>query len=639
MAPGAAPDSLADALCGRVLTERYRIDRVLGEGGMALVFEGHHLGLDRAIAVKVLKPEFVAEPQVLARFDREARAVSRLEHPGIVRMFDVGTAELDDVGSPIAFLVMERLHGQELSDVLREDGPAKPDLALAWLEEMLAAIDHAHGRGIVHRDLKPENVFVCDAEDGGRTLKLVDFGIAKMVEADGATPLTQVGMIFGTPGYMSPEQATGMPVDARTDLYSVGILFYEMLSGRVPFVAPDMMQVLRMHVQEPPPPLPVAEPIADLLARLLAKEPEGRYPSAAAALEAVQVARASLSAPPPAKPTVPRIELAQPEPEPEAVALEVSASPAPAPARSRGGMVALVASGVLLAGVGVAIAMREPEPEVAEAPAEEAPQEAEPTPSTAAVAKPPWRAPEAALAEVDVSLKAGKRVEARKLLTPLLAAYPNDPDVVWRAALAEGRPERHSERRAEQMLAAIELDPERLEDPEAQVVVLRELSRPTVPEALLDLVVDHGTPIADAWVRALLGRTRHALPHAQRHRLQAAAPAASEAWSRAAHLCLDLWQAPTTPEPCATYEATLEAMAASPAADYRKSLVSAPLPSPGPQEEPEACEGLEAQRDAVLEGLGDDAPGDPEFVPEDFVGKVKARPKKRRRKRLRDLFR
>lgn len=234
-----------------MLAERYRVDRVLGEGGMALVFEGHHLGLDRPIAIKVLKPAFVAEPQVRVRFEREARAVSRLEHPGIVQMYDVGTTELQPLLPPIAYLVMERLRGQELSDLLT--APLPPEEALRNLEAVLNAVEHAHSRGIVHRDLKPDNIFVCETAAGPQ-LKLVDFGIAKMVESSGAAPLTQMGMIFGTPPYMSPEQATGMPVDGRTDLYSAGIIFYEMLAGRLPFIADDMMKVLRMQVNASPPP-------------------------------------------------------------------------------------------------------------------------------------------------------------------------------------------------------------------------------------------------------------------------------------------------------------------------------------------------------------------------------------------------
>jgi serine/threonine-protein kinase len=620
---------------GVVLAGRYRVDSVLGEGGMALVFEGHHLGLDRAIAVKVLKPEFVSDRQILARFEREARAVSRLEHPGIVRMLDVGTADVPGIDTPLAFLVMERLRGAELSDVLRKEGPAAAPQALAWLEEMLGAIGHAHGRGIVHRDLKPENVFVCEPEEEGPpVLKLVDFGIAKMVESSGGA-LTQVGMIFGTPGYMSPEQATGMPVDARTDLYSVGVMFYEMLSGRVPFAADDVMEVLRMHVREEPPSLPVAPAVAEILSRLLAKAPEDRYENALAALEAARAARATFAkAMAPVSPTVPRLDV----PAADAPVLPQPASVGGHAEPARRGVIAITACVVALVGVGALALLRGDDTEAERAPVVEAVEPGD-SPRTdvpsAAVAR-PWKAAHEALAEVDDALEAGNRGRARTLLGPLLASYPNDPAVVWRAALAEGRPERASERRAELMLSAIELDPEHMESSDAQALILRELARAEVPVALVDLALDHGAPIEAAWIRALLGRTRNALPYEQRHRLFARA-ASSDAWSPNEHLCLDLWQASDAPSPCETFSRALDAMEDAPSADFRRSLQSAPVPSPGPSEDASACEDLADRRDALREAqrgaLGDDT-----FVPADFATKARSK-RKRRRTRLRDLYR
>ena len=659
------PATLATLMPGRVLAERYRVDGMLGEGGMAVVFEGHHLGLDRAIAIKVLKPEFVAAPQVLARFEQEARAVSRLEHPGIVKMFDVGTAELPGMLTPIAYLVMERLRGAELSDVLRKDAPIPPLQALDWLEDLLAAIGHAHAREVVHRDLKPENIFINETPEG-RVLKLVDFGIAKLVQPSGAAPLTQMGMIFGTPSYMSPEQATGLPVDARTDLYSAGIIFYEMLSGRVPFDAPDMMEMLRKQVKDPPPPLPVAPVVGEVLSRLLAKAPEHRYADAAEALRAVKAAKRALGGPArvPMAPTIPQLEVGTPVDAstrvPGSTATLAPEAPRPAldhrrptpsgTARTVGlaaagsltlGLVLWAASGGSEAGSEAgavadtgAVAPGGEVPHAtaaavgAEEPAGEFPM---PLPFTTPTAS------DEALAPVDAALKAGKRPEARALLAQLLADFPKDPDVLWRAGLAEGTRDEASARRAEFMRDAIDVAPSRLDDAEVAVLVLQELARPEVPEPFIDLVVRHGEPIEAGWTKALLGRPSSALPYAQRTRLlEVAEP--SDTWSPAVQRCLDLWQASTTDRPCTVYGETLDAMRDTPSASYRRTLEHAAIPTdPGAQESAEACEDLKARRDALLEALAD-APGEGGYVPDDFASKATKKRGGRRRGPLGRLF-
>jgi len=675
--PPSPPASLEEAVTGVVLADRYRIDGVLGEGGMALVFHGHHLGLDRAIAVKVLKPEFVADSQVRARFEQEARAVSRLEHVGIVKMYDVGTAEVPRLDTPVAFLVMERLRGVELSDLLREDGPAPADVALGWLEEMLAAIAHAHARGVVHRDLKPENVFACEMPEGGRVLKLVDFGIAKMVQPSGDAPLTQMGMIFGTPSYMSPEQATGHPVDGRTDLYSAGIILFEMLSGVVPFAAKDVMEVLRQHVREPPPKLPVAEPVSRVLGRLLAKSPDDRYEDAAAALEAVREARAELRGP---KEAV----LASPAPSTTAsaaidtpTAVEVHATMA-APSADVNPTARAVAP--TAAGIPGPVAATRARLEVSEDPQPAAP--ARPgmplgmprrlvvgiaigaatllgflaarslwssTASSgvleAAVALParPSRAGADALEAIDAKLAVEARVKARGLLAPLLEAFPDDPAVLWRAALAEGKRGRYSQPRAELLLQTLQLDPGRIEDPNVQAFIVGELERSVVPDALVGLVLEYGDPMLEDWTRALLGSRRIALPHEQRERLVTALRDSEEAtgtWDPIEHRCLDLWQAGTTERPCALYASTLDAMEADPSASYRKTVAGAEIPAAGAEESEAECADLEARRDAVLLALEGAEEGQATFVPRGYAGRAKTPKKKSKRKfRFGGLFR
>ena len=182
---------------GSTLVGRYEVGKLLGEGAMGAVFRGHHRALSRDVAIKVLRPEFTQHRQIAARFEREAKVVSMLSHPGIVRVFDFGPEPVSALGRPIVFIVMELLDGQELKAVLGK--PIDPQLALRRTEQMLEGIAHAHERGVVHRDLKPENVYVTTEPDGSEQLKLVDFGIAKLLETGGPA-LTQMGMVFGTPG-------------------------------------------------------------------------------------------------------------------------------------------------------------------------------------------------------------------------------------------------------------------------------------------------------------------------------------------------------------------------------------------------------------------------------------------------------
>jgi hypothetical protein len=650
MSPNATP-TLGSLLTDTVLAERYRVDGILGEGGMAVVFEGHHLGLDRPIAIKVLKPEFMSTPQVLARFEQEARAVSRLEHAGIVRMFDVGTAEVPGAPGPLAFLVMERLHGAELSDVLAADGPPPIPTTLAWIETLLEAIAHAHSREIVHRDLKPENIFVCRTPEGSRSLKLVDFGIAKMVQPEGAAPLTQLGMVFGTPLYMSPEQATGLAVDARTDLYSVGIILYELLSGHVPFNSPEMMEILRMQVKDAPAPLPVPTEVSELLDRLLAKDPDDRFPHANAAIEAVKAAREALEAPrAPMAPTLPRVEpaaepltspTAQDQPttvppaSPPVVAEPVQdAGPSPRRVPPAVAIGAAAAGALVLVLAGWAV-LREGDPAETNDSATTPAAVAAPAPAQAPVSPAPTVSPDA-LQAVDDALQAGERGQASTLVKTLLLAHPDNADVLWRVGLTTGDPARHSKERASYFLEAIRSDPERIKNGSVQAVLLKDLARKTVPDALIDLVVEHGEPIEAVWTKALLGRKKGALPPAQRARLIAATDP-GETWSLEEQRCLDLWQALDTARPCTTYDETLDAMEAAPSADYLRTVKYAPVPTVAGDDDPAgACKGLEARRDAVAGALSG-AKGNGRFVPADFVDQV-PKQKSKRRKPLQRIF-
>ncbi len=272
---------------GRLLGGRYRLGRRLGAGAMGAVYRAHHEVLARPVAVKVLRPELAHKPAVAERFEREALAASRLDHPNCVQVLDAGTTN-----DGLRYLVMPLLEGRDLRALLGEG--LDPARAIDLTLQILCGLGHAHRRGFVHRDVKPENVLVVEDDDGRSVAKLVDFGLVKLLDLPRGKTITRVGFVFGTPWYMSPEQAAGEPVDARADLYAVGAMLYEMLSGAPPFDADSMSRVLYMHVAADPRPLPSSVPagVAEVVMRLLAKEPRDRYASARAAADALRAAAA-----------------------------------------------------------------------------------------------------------------------------------------------------------------------------------------------------------------------------------------------------------------------------------------------------------------------------------------------------------
>lgn len=278
-------------LIGTVIAGRYVVETCVGIGGMAAVFRGRHAVLDRAVAIKVLRPDYMEHPEVVARFDREARAASAFEHPNCIQVFDCGSTS-----GGLKFMVMPFLEGRELARILTR--PIPPSQAIFLVRQILRGLEYAHRRGVVHRDLKPDNIFVVRDHEGHELLKIVDFGIAKLladVAADGIT--TKVGAIVGTPAYMSPEQALGSEVDGRADLYAVGVMLFQMLTGRLPFAAADARGLLYQHVATAPPELPahVLPELAAFVSRLLAKTADERFTGAAQALVEVEDLVAALS--------------------------------------------------------------------------------------------------------------------------------------------------------------------------------------------------------------------------------------------------------------------------------------------------------------------------------------------------------
>ncbi len=273
---------------------RYALRDLLGQGGMATVHLADDTVLDRPVAIKTMLGEMSREPAFRERFRREAQAVARLNHPNIVQVHDSGE-DLNEDGVLVPFIVMEYVEGSTLSSVLRKDmaeqGAMATDRALRITGEVLAALAISHEQGLVHRDIKPANVMVTPRG----VVKVMDFGIARAMQS-GVTSMTQTGMVVGTPQYLSPEQALGKSVDARSDLYSVGCLLFELLTGRLPFESESALGMAYQHVQETPPApssfnAAVPQGVDALVARALRKDPAHRFPDAdAMRLECERVA-------------------------------------------------------------------------------------------------------------------------------------------------------------------------------------------------------------------------------------------------------------------------------------------------------------------------------------------------------------
>jgi predicted Ser/Thr protein kinase len=316
---------------------KYKISEEVGRGGFAAVYKAVDTTLDRTVALKVLAPHLLWDPTFVQRFQREAKVAANLDHSNIVTIYEVGQIE------GVYFIAMQFLEGRTLGQILKAVGPLPVSGVQAVIEQIASALDYAHARGLVHRDIKPSNIIV--ARDGKVTL--TDFGLVKAGEG---TQLTASGVVFGTPEYMSPEQAEGKALDARSDIYSLGVVLYEMLAGRAPFVADSTPAVMYKHVHEPPPldelPSDLPEGVVAVVEKALAKKREERYQRAgemAQALQEATEARVKVAPIPPepeipvAPPVVkkePEVEKVAPPPvEPAAVAKE-EPKPPPRPKRA-----------------------------------------------------------------------------------------------------------------------------------------------------------------------------------------------------------------------------------------------------------------------------------------------------------------
>ncbi|MCL2532772.1 MAG: serine/threonine protein kinase [Nocardiaceae bacterium] len=280
---------------GSVIGGRYRLQRLIATGGMGQVWEATDSRLDRRVAVKVLKAEFSSDPEFLERFRIEARTTAQLNHPGIAGVYDYGETR-DEAGANLAYLVMELVSGEPLNAVLARVGRLSVPHALDMLEQTGRALQAAHSAGVVHRDVKPGNILITPSGQ----VKITDFGIAKAVDA---SPVTRTGMVMGTAQYIAPEQALGQEATAASDVYSLGVVGYEALSGRRPFGGGGTLTVAMKHVQEPPEPMPVdlPAPIRELIDITLTKDPAGRYASGGEFADAVAAVRTGHRPPPPGR--------------------------------------------------------------------------------------------------------------------------------------------------------------------------------------------------------------------------------------------------------------------------------------------------------------------------------------------------
>jgi serine/threonine protein kinase len=281
-ADAAALKRVEDPLIGRTLAGKYRIERLIKHGGMGSVYRGKHILMDKTVAIKVLRASLAMDDSVVARFSREAKAASRISHPHAVNVTDFGEAE-----NGVVFLVMEYLDGRTLKEVIKNDGPFSLKRAVEIVRQVAGALDAAHGQGVIHRDLKSDNIMLVrhDDDDWARVL---DFGIAKIQQPEGKrdVDITEANLVVGTPQYMSPEQCsqTG-PLDLRSDVYSLGIIVYEMLAGTVPFTGESPTVIMMKQVQDRPPSVLTARPdlpagVDEVIKRALAKQPIDRFQTA-----------------------------------------------------------------------------------------------------------------------------------------------------------------------------------------------------------------------------------------------------------------------------------------------------------------------------------------------------------------------
>ena len=272
-----------DQLIGTKLADRYEILSVIGHGGMGVVYKAKHELMDRVVAIKMLQAQLISDSMSVKRFQQEAKAASRLKHPNVITLYDFGVSAT--TGQP--YLVMDYLQGVSLAEIIKREGHVGVDRCIRIFTQACSALEHAHRQGVIHRDLKPGNIMLVDNEDEKDYVKVVDFGVAKLMPWAGeeeAQRLTQTGEVCGSPVYMSPEQCMGQKLDARSDIYTMGVVIYEALTGRLPLLGKNMVDTMSKHISEMPQPfgtvrpdLYIPERLEAVVFRALQKNPADRH--------------------------------------------------------------------------------------------------------------------------------------------------------------------------------------------------------------------------------------------------------------------------------------------------------------------------------------------------------------------------
>ncbi len=639
--PAAKVASDLDGLVGSVLAGSYRVDKLLGMGGMGAVFRGHQLTLKRDVAIKVLHPELTANEQVSKRFEREAQSAARLEHPNIVQVLEFGSTE-----QGFKFIVMQLLEGHELLDLLGDPMPI--ERAVPLFLQVLKALGHAHDHGIIHRDLKPENIFVVEDHDGNELCKLVDFGIAKMVDSTGdpGEAMTKLGMVFGTPQYMSPEQATGMEIDARTDVYSAGLILYAMLAGAPPFDAEDPVALIRMQVSREPPPLPghVPDPIRAVVAGMLAKDRDGRFASAQDAKMALEQAMADLGIPvmvagagsaaltatalssaglsrvgvatgshaaipttmpmsgtgPVATPTVLPVDPGSSVTLPGG--LELPRKTAIIGASAVGGLLLLLIIGLAARGGGGDEAGEEAVASTGSA-ADGSAAGGDDDGLTKALPRKSAISDEE-LAEIDKLILAGNSTDALALIQPLRDEHPTDPVLLWRAGRALAlKPTKHSAALA-RYAEAVDQDEALLDDPAFFAELYELMNQRKLRDEAVNVALQRLGVRGHEFLLKQINETdpNKTMNFTDRHRVIAEldeTPESAKLIDRDLNLARDLFQAKKTRKACANFRQALDDIDANPSEELYRYTKKARVPKAGDDEESADCEGLDERLEEV----------------------------------------
>ena len=327
-------DLVTDRLLGTSIENgEYHIVECVGRGGMGAVYKAEQPRKNRFVAIKILHPKYAKRADLASRFRREARTMSQLTHPNTARVYSSGKTE-----EGASYFVMDYLEGKNLAQIVRKFGPMEPKRAVDIMVQVCGALDEAHRVGVVHRDLKPENIFLTQKDNKEDFVQVLDFGLAKVGAKQmgrGSMMITREGMVFGTPEFMSPEQAQGEKVDARADVYSLGLILYELLTGKLPFDAKKALDIMKAHVDDPPIPISDRVPgrtfdpqLWQVMERALSKRPQDRY---ASTVEFAQALRTCVPGP-----AVLQVERPESVPDPGLAAVVQAAeesTKAPPPAR------------------------------------------------------------------------------------------------------------------------------------------------------------------------------------------------------------------------------------------------------------------------------------------------------------------